>query len=181
MPIFSGVIASQISGRLWSGPQGAYDALASVTLASAVSSVTFSGIPTGYKHLQIRTINKVESGTPDLWMRFNNDEGTNYKFHILRGSGSGPATAESYIAASITNPVSTYFQTSIIDIVDYNSTSKLKTSKIFVGRDNNGVGEVGIWSHLWTATPQAITSITFIPSAAVNISASSTFALYGVK
>ena len=180
MPLFSGVIASQISGRLWSGPQGAFDALASVTLASSAASVTFSGIPTGYKHLQVRTINKVDSGTPDLWMRFNGDEGTNYRFHILRGSGSGSVTAEAYVAPSITNPVSNYFQTSIIDIVDYNSTSKLKTSKIFVGRDNNGVGEVGIWSHLWTATPQAITSITFIPSSSI-ISASSTFALYGVK
>jgi hypothetical protein len=181
MPLLSGVIASQISGRLWSGPQGAYEALNSVTLSSSAASVTFSGIPTGYKHLQIRTINKVDAGTPDLWMRFNNDEGTNYKFHILRGAGSGSVTAEAYTAASITNPVSTYFQTSIIDILDYNSTSKLKNSKIFVGRDNNGGGEVGIWSHLWTATPQAITSITFIPNTAVNISASSTFALYGVR
>ena len=180
MPLLSGVIASQISGRLWSGPQGAFDALATVTLASSAASVTFSGIPTGYKHLQVRTINKVDSGTPDMLMRFNGDTASNYKFHILRGNGGGSVTAESYTNASVANPVDNYFQTSVIDIVDYNSTSNLKTSKIFVGRENNGVGEVGIWSHLWAATPQAITSITFIPTAS-NISTSSTFALYGVK
>lgn len=179
MPIFSGVIASQISGRLWSGPQGAYDALATVTLSSATSAVTFSGIPSGYKHLQIRTLNKVESGTPDMLMRFNGDSGANYKFHILRGDGGGAVTSENYTNSSITNPVSGYFQTSIIDIVDYNSTTKLKTSKIFVGRDNNGVGEVGIWSHLWVST-QPITAITFTPTAS-TISPNSTFALYGVK
>jgi hypothetical protein len=51
-PILTGVIASGISGHLtppWS-PEGAHDALATVTLSASAASITFAGIPSGYKH-----------------------------------------------------------------------------------------------------------------------------------
>jgi hypothetical protein len=51
-------MASQISGHLYDGPFGAYDSLATVTLSADAASVTFAGIPSGYKHLQIRAIHK---------------------------------------------------------------------------------------------------------------------------
>jgi hypothetical protein len=41
-----GIMASQISGHLWE-PQGAYDALSTVTLSANASSVSFTGIPSG--------------------------------------------------------------------------------------------------------------------------------------
>jgi hypothetical protein len=158
-----------------------YESIATTTVGSGgAASVAFSSIPSTYKHLQVRILNKVVSGTPDLLMRFNNDSGLNYNFHILRGNGTS-VTAERYIAASISNPVSDYFQASITDIFDYTSTSKTKTSRTLEGRENNTSGEVGMWSHLWFATPAAITSITFIPNTGTNIAQHSSFALYGIK
>jgi hypothetical protein len=61
---------------------GAYDALASVTLDANTASITFSGIPTGYKHLQIRGIGRTNRATPadmdGLLIQFNGDTGANY-------------------------------------------------------------------------------------------------------
>lgn len=181
-PILTGVIASGISGNLtppWE-PQGAYDALVSTTVgAGGTASVTFENIPDGYKHLQIRALMKTSSASPDMLMQFNGDT-SNYNFHILRGNSNAVVTSERYVNSSIANPVSDVFQPAIIDVFDYSSTVKNKTSRIFVGRDNNGAGDVGIWSQLWYATPQAITSIRFIPTTG-NIAQHSTFAVYGVK
>ena len=159
---------------------GSFESIATAAGDGSSGTITFSSIPSTYKHLQVRILNKTASGTPDLLMRFNNDAGTNYNFHILRGNGS-TVTAERYIAASITNPVSDHFQASITDIFDYTSTSKNKTSRTLEGRENNSAGEVGMWSHLWFATPAAITSIKFEHSTSVNIAQHSIFALYGIK
>lgn len=184
-PILKGIVASGISGHLtpaWS-PEGAYDALASFTLSTATASVTFSGIPAGYKHLQIRALNKVESGTPDMMMYVNEDTGSSYKFKIFRTAGQGSnATSENYTAASVYNPNSSNFQASIIDIADYSSSSKNKTTKVLVGRNQNdtSTGEVGFWTSVWLSNAP-ITSLRFQPNTSTNISQYSSFALYGVK
>ena len=57
-PILTGVIASGVSGQLnTGGPQGAYDSLNSSILTTTASSVTFTGIPATYKHLQMLFLN----------------------------------------------------------------------------------------------------------------------------
>jgi hypothetical protein len=88
-PILTGVIASGISGHLtppWS-PEGAYDALATVTLSTATASIEFAGIPSGYKHLQIRFIARSDyAGYADgIKFQFNGDTGSNYSDHSLYG------------------------------------------------------------------------------------------------
>ena len=86
MPIL-GIWASQISGHLWA-PEGAYDALATVSLSTTTASVTFSGIPSGYKHLQLRLIartNRSASVDP-MTLTFNNDTSGVYS---VGESGSG--------------------------------------------------------------------------------------------
>ena len=82
MPIL-GIIAS--SFRSAAGPVGAYDALATVTVGSGgVSSITFAGIPTGYKHLQIRQIAKSTNTGGYILLRPNNDSTyTNFYWHYL--------------------------------------------------------------------------------------------------
>jgi len=70
-------------------PAGAYDALATVTVGStAVSDITFTGIPTGYKHLQIRGILLSSSGQNNLSLRCNSDTAANYSSHQLQGDGA---------------------------------------------------------------------------------------------
>jgi hypothetical protein len=167
-----GIWASQISGRLWE-PQGAYDALSTVTVPSGgVASITFAGIPTGYKHLQIRM-----SNTVGATIRFNGDTtGSNYRYHVLLGNGSSAASGtdpnNAYSPADGTNGTTA----EILDILDYSNTSKNKTLRSLGGFDANGSGVVWLTSNLWMSTA-AINSIVITATIPQN----ARFTLYGVR
>ena len=185
MPIL-GIMASAMSANLWQ-PEGAYDSLATVTVPSGgATSITFTGIPNTYKHLQIRIIANV-STTDAINIRFNGDTANNYALHRLEGNGSAASasasTTRSNIAiltgAGFASTAST-FGASIVDILDYTSTNKNKTTRALSGSDRNGSGGVELDSGLWFATPAAITSINLFPSSG-TIAQYSSFALYGCK
>ena len=198
MPIL-GIMASAMSANLWQ-PQGAYDALSTVTVPSGgVASVTFAGIPNTYKHLQIRGIaqdNRATYNTSALGINFNGDSGTNYSDHYLQASWVAGATtamsggdanaAKIYWIASITSTVATdVFGGFIIDILDYADTTKFKTVRSLSGADANAevagyrpVPRLG--SGNWRNT-NAINSITFTSDFGTLISQYSQFTLYGVK
>ena len=182
MPIL-GIWASQISGHLWA-PEGAYDALATVTVGSGgASSITFTGIPSGYKHLQIRAI-CLNTGQDDLFMAFNSDTtGANYDRHQMGGNGS---SVYAYYNAGVNGGGGAIGVTSatapagnIIDILDYSSSVKNKTSRCLGGVDRNGSGNIQFYSQLWKST-SPVTSITF-STFTYPFSQYSQFALYGVK
>ena len=189
MPIL-GIMASQISGHLWA-PEGAYDSLATVTVPSGgVASITFAGIPTGYKHLQLRSIarsNRTSQTFDDLKFKFNGDTATTYRYHAVYGDGTSALTdtntnnvigawgAGMAGAAATANN----FAASIIDILDYANTNKNKTVRALDGLDNNGSGLVALTSSLWTSTA-AINSIEIF-ALGTTIQQYSSFALYGIK
>jgi len=188
MPIL-GILAS--SFRSAAGPEGAYDSLATVTVPSGgVASITFAGIPSGYKHLQIRGIARenraiVTGGT--MKMTFNSDTAANYSVHVLYGDGTTAAaqgtanTSYSQIAyATGTSALTNNFGAFITDILDYANTSKYKTVRTLGGGDNNGAGEMDFGSSNWRST-SAITSISITGSTGANVLEYSSFALYGVK
>lgn len=190
MPIIAGRASaavgagfSRVVAPAYAGPFGAYDALAGVTVgASAVSSVTFSGIPTGYKHLQIR-INFAPTTGGILKMNFNGDTGANYTGHILAGEGTGSAYGG--VPSTSPNSICTTYQAGstfgalIVDVLDYKNTTKNKVTKSIGGTDRNGAGDIELDAGLWLNT-SAITSIVFSHQNG-NIGALSSFALYGVK
>jgi hypothetical protein len=184
-----GIYASQISGHLWA-PNGAYDALATVTVGStSVATIDFAGIPQGYKHLQIRGLTRSDqaSSSTSSRMRFNSDSGSNYDYHALYGNGSSPAGAENIAPVNVmlignypgASATSGMFGASVIDILDYSSLTKYKTVRFLNGYDNNGSGQVTFGSNLWMNT-NAITSISLFPATG-NFVQYTQFALYGVK
>lgn len=166
-------------------PDGAYDALATVTVPSGgLATITFAGIPNTYKHLQIRYINTTTTVNQNLIFRFNSDTGSNYAWHRLLGDGSS-AIADS--TASTTGMTigrsggnSTSFAAGVVDILDYASTSKNKTVRTLYGTDQNGSGLIFLSSGLWFKTPEAVNTFT-ITSASGDFAQYSQFALYGVK
>ena len=187
MPIL-GIMASQISGHLWA-PEGAYDSLATVTLSAATASVTFAGIPAGYKHLQIRWLGQHSSNVTDTSMavQFNGDTAGNYATHRLYGDGSSAAataaTSTTFMRADRLNAppsASSIFGVGVIDILDYANTSKNKVMRSLGGVDRNGSGQIFFNSGLWQNTA-AITSITLYGADTGNFNQYSSFALYGVK
>lgn len=178
------MLAGNTTWNPWS-PVGAYDALATVTVgSSAVSSVTFSGIPTGYKHLQIRGM-ILTSGATNPTYQFNGDTGGNYSGHHLWGTGSvaaannqGPSTSTIYFNY---NPSASYPSAFVMDILDYASTTKNKTTRILAGSNTNGgTAEVALWSGLWMNSTTGINSILLSGNGA-NFTQYSQFSLYGIK
>jgi hypothetical protein len=190
-----GIYASQISGKLWA-PAGAYDALATVTVPSGgAASVTFAGIPTGYKHLQVRMSAQTNRGTVGrdaVGLQFNGDTTSSYNSHGIYGDGSGVAVEANGTDVEITlrnvgttTTGSQYFGSIIFDVLDYSSTQKYKTVRFIGGVDVNGtVGGAGgtatFGSGLYMST-NAINSINLMPGSGTTFSANSSFALYGVK
>jgi hypothetical protein len=183
MPIL-GIMASQISGHLWA-PDGAYDALATVTLTATTASITFAGIPNTYKHLQIRFIARGASGGGIL-TTLNSDTGANYSYHSLTGDGA-TASANSGVSASnmlfvrnggIQTAAST-FSAGVIDLLDYSNTNTNKTLRTLNGGDANGSGNIQLESGSWRNTA-AINSATLTHNGS-GFAQYSQFSLYGVK
>ena len=180
-----GIFASSISGAV----AGDYQAIATATVDSGgASSITFSSIPSTYKHLQIRYIAKWTDTTTTysiMNFTFNGDTAANYSNHQLYGNGGSAGAGASTSASSNIAPwvpYNTYtnvFGAGIVDILDYADTNKYKTSRVLGGFDKNGDGVIGLLSCSWRNTA-AVTSVTFSFSAN-NIAQYSQFALYGLK
>jgi hypothetical protein len=185
-----GIYASQISGHLYSGPYGAYDSLATVTVGStSVASIDFSGIPQGYKHLQIRgIIQNTATSNSSGWLqcRANGDTAANYTYHFLSGGGSsasagaGASQSAMLLGDSVNSGAgASTFAPLVIDILDYASTTKTKTFRSLTGVDTNSWGEIYLSSGLWNST-SPLTSLSFY-TASYNLKQYSQLALYGVK
>lgn len=181
-----GIYASQISGHLYGGPYGAYDSLATVTVPSGgVASVTFAGIPSGYKHLQIRGIGLSSAiNQRDVYVTFNSDSAANYSWHRLTGNGSvvesdAGASASYMILGRVSESGVSSLGAFVIDILDYANTNKYKTARSLAGRDVNGSGSVWLDSGSWRST-LAVNSISLKPQSD-SWNQYSSIALYGVK
>jgi hypothetical protein len=173
---------------------GSYDYIDKVDVgAGGVASITFAGIPNTYKHLQIRYVGKWNYTTAadftNTILAFNSDAGANYAYHSLRGNGSAAsATAgasQNKIFLQVFMPSNHSSETDIfgagvIDILDYQNTSKNKTVRGIGGFDRNGSGWSGLASGLWMNTA-AISSITITNDSGLAWTQNSQFSLYGIK
>jgi hypothetical protein len=182
--ILPGIYASQITGHL---STLAYDSIATITVGStAQASITFTSIPSTYKHLQLRVMHLMGSTSAGSTLQVGNgstDTGSNYKYHYLNGNG---ATASA--GSGGTTSIGDYFTTGasatnipliqIWDILDYTNSNKYKTVRALTGVDNNGSGEIDLVSGLWMNTA-AITNVTM--NSTGNFTQYSSFALYGCK
>lgn len=173
------------------GAAGAFEQIATTVLTSTANTITFSAIPSTYKHLQLRMVSKTtdSSASGYLFLRFNSDSGSNYSYHYVLGNGSSAvsAAASSSTFAGLIfmngNSVSaSAFSPNMLDILDYADTNKFKTSILFGGRANGSTGasQVHLESANWRST-SAITSINLLFGDGTNLSIGSRFTLYGIK
>ena len=168
---------------------GDFESIATTTLSSSTSTITFSSIPSTYKHLQIRHLARTDRADviDEIAIVYNADTtGTNYSFHQIVGDGGsasvyGGGNEEGLILlATGATATSSVFGVGVVDILDYANTNKYKTHRSLGGFDNNGSGRVGMSSGVWRNTA-AITSIRLAPNNAANFVQYSQFALYGIK
>jgi hypothetical protein len=188
MPIL-GIIASQNYVRT---PPNSYESIATATGTGSSGTITFSSIPSTYKHLQIRCISRLSAAKGYTIVKPNNDSSTaNYTYHTIYGGGS-TVTVDKYTTGSLGGSYSIYSTgatseladnvgVAILDIHDYASTTKYKTFRSFTGYDNNQTnnGIVFLISTLWLST-SAISSLT-MDAQGGNFTTATSFALYGIK
>jgi hypothetical protein len=171
-----------------------YESIATTVVGSGGSAtITFSSIPSTFKHLQIRGIARSDRavGGEGAWAYFNNDTSvTTYAVHGLYGDG---ATAAAYAIPTpnsggaqvgmVTgaNAGASQFGAFSIDILDYTSTNKNKVTRSLTGHDQNGTGgTMRLISSVWLNTA-AVTSIKLDTQGGGNFVQYSSFALYGIK
>jgi len=167
------------------GGATSFDSIATYTVGSGgQASITFGSIPSTYKHLQLRYFCQASSAASFV-MLLNGDtaNSSDYRSHNLVGNGSA-ASAASYAFSdlySVFNNTS-IFTAGVIDLLDYASTSKLKTIRALRGVDANGSGNVSLHSIGWNGTNglNAINQIYIKPDTG-NFTQYSSFALYGIK
>jgi len=183
MPILGIIASSKLTAV------GDFESIATTTVGSGgASSITFSSIPSTYKHLQLRYVARSSVGTEDsVSMRFNADSTTSYAYHFLFSNG---ASVNGAADTSVTRIypwampgggfLANSFGVLTMDILDYANTNKYKVTRAFTGYDDNSTGgRIAFTSGQWRST-SAISSIV-INADAGNIVEHSRFALYGIK
>lgn len=162
---------------------GAYEQIATTVFSSNTGSLTFSSLPTGYKHLQIRLTAKHSSTGTGILLNFNGDTGNNYGFHYLLGNGSAVSSFGTgsigymVIDAMTSSTTTSAFGAGVIDILDAFSTTKNKTIRSLGGGHNGSNTRIRLDSGFWNNTA-AITSITLNAGDFVT---GSRLSLYGIK
>ena len=153
-----------------------YEAIATTTLGSAASTVTFSSITGTYTDL-VLIANGSPSANSDFYIAFNSDSGSNYSRTVLYGTGSA---AGSQRDTNLTRMLIGAFypnQINLLQIMNYSNTT---TNKTVLSRSNGPSNVVEANVGLWRSTA-AINRIDLTLSGSNTFSTGCTFTLYGVK
>jgi hypothetical protein len=166
-----------------------YEPIATTTLSSLTTTVTFSSIPNTYTDLRYIVsyqLGSAATGT-DSFVRINGDTGTNYSGTQVFGNGSTASSGRSTTAAYYMVPVdpNTSFVSYHLDFMNYANTTTYKPILGRFGAAADGTAAVAV---SWRST-SAITSISFTaadnaggPSGSPDqFAVGSTFTLYGIK
>ena len=157
-----------------------YDLIASQTLASAATSITFSSIAATYTDL--RLVFTTISGAAAVYVRLNSDTGNNYSSTYLLGSGTAASSGRYSNNNAIPladNTSSTGWSFQSADILSY-AGSTYKTILSQNNNDQNGSGNIERTVSLWRNTA-AITTILITTLGATTFSIGTTASLYGIK
>ena len=151
-----------------------YTPIASITLGSSASSVTFSSIPQDYRDLIITVEGSISSGAQEGRFEFNGDTTeANTTSVFMNGDGSS--------ATSFTSNHFTFFYTDksfyIVQVMDYSATDKHKS---ILSRGSRETSFTRAGAARWANT-SAVTSILMRPNnVSVDWASGTKFALWGI-
>ena len=155
-----------------------YEAIATQTLGSATSSVTFSSIPSTYTDLFLVFEGTCTSGVVGCVLRFNSDTSTNYSYTILSGDGSSASSSRSSNQTTMQVGGMTSSSRSIMT-ASINNYSNATTNKSVLSRQASATLETRAYAGLWRST--AAISTILVSTSTDTFVAGSTFSLYGIK
>lgn len=176
-----------------------YEPIATQTLGSAASSITFSSIPNTYTDLvlvaSIRTTVNTYNNMNFPTLRFNGNSSAVYSvtemytrndsssWRTVSGGNSSPNQNELNLGgAATTNFGSNIFSNYVVNFMNYSNTT---TNKTFISRGGTGgdltnMDGTRLNVGLYRST-SAISSFTWTPTNSANFTVGCTFTLYGIK
>jgi hypothetical protein len=157
-----------------------YDKIATTTLGSTSTQITFSSITGTYTDLiLISNVRPTTSGFGYINLQFNSDSSAVYSRTYLNGDGStassGRNTGET-VAYIYGNQIFASPSTFITQIQNYSNSTTFKT---LLTRTSDSGNIVNATVNLWRST-SAITRID-VNSVSDSFATGSTFTLYGIK
>lgn len=156
-----------------------YTPIATQTLGSTSTIITFSSIPSTYTDL-VLVVACLDSGAGRTRLRLNGDSGTNYSRINLIGNGTSAAsytgTSEAQFDLSIAAGTSSTSPTA--QIISINNYANTTTNKTILSRYNLASGATEVMSGLYRST-SAITSVSYFTQGTMQIGTTAT--LYGIK
>jgi hypothetical protein len=155
-----------------------YSTIATQTVTSATSSVSFGSIPSTYTDL-VLVIEGTVTSNCGIQLLFNSNSASNYSFTRMTGDGS---TASSDRSSNATFMELGYYVTTtrnmnIVQIMNYSNTTTFKTVLNRASAQSVNIGAQA-YVEMWRQT-SAINSITI--NASGNLSSGSILTLYGIK
>jgi|688.fasta_scaffold217510_4 hypothetical protein len=159
-----------------------YDKIASTTLSSTQSDVTFSEISGSYTDL-VLVCQPISTALATTYIRFNNDTTSQYSWTNAGGDGTSSYAGRTSNATFGRLDNGTYSAT-VNDhniIANFNSYSNTAFEKTFYSRASGAGTNQGaeMVVGLWRST-NAITSIKIYPSGSASWVSGSTFTIYGI-
>ncbi len=158
-----------------------YEPIATTTLSSTATTVSFTSISGAYTDLVLITSIKASGGDTNQFMRFNSDTGSNYSSTNVYGDGTSALSTRQSSVDKINAVLSGYLTTGenapgIYHIMNYSNTTTYKT---MLSRFNHSAVVVQAEVSLWRST-SAITAIEIFTTPN-SFASGSTFTLYGIK
>jgi hypothetical protein len=157
-----------------------YESIATTTLASTNSTITFSSIPSTYTDLVLIGAPIVSASLDYKWYVNGDNTSGLYSQTRLLGNGSSATsartTAANFLYLDATAPASGSVQNFVMNFMNYANATTYKTVLV---RYNDAGTETAARVNLWRNT-NAITSIT-ISTDTSTFAIGSQFTLYGIK
>lgn len=158
-----------------------YVPLATITLTSAQTQVTFASIPATYRDLVV-VVAWRNSGTASASrLQLNSDGGSNYTNVSLVGNSTAVAAGvesgtSMRVFGSSLGPTTSQ-QSGFIYIMDYSATNKHKTALV---RHSDAFGDVHAISGRWASTA-AVNTVRVFDVLGQTYQVGATFSLYGIR
>lgn len=160
-----------------------YEPIATTTLGSAASSITFSSIPGTYTDLRVVLVGTLTAGGFLPQLRLNNvSTGTLYSYTNMQGNGTAASsnrqTSQNTFEwgdLAVDSTTIPFFAT--VDIFSYAGSTN-KTCLFTLNNDNNGSGNVQYTVGLFRST-SAITEVN-IRQGSTTYKAGTVATLYGI-
>jgi hypothetical protein len=155
-----------------------YEPIATTTLGTASTTITFSSIPATYTDLRLVLTGRTNAGGGNVvTTRFNSDTATNYSWTYVSGNGTTASSARTTSATSISTGLyltnDANISTGFVDIFSYAGSTN-KTVLLQAINQSFVRNTVAMWR-----STSAITSITLTSTNAMEIGTTAT--LYGIK